>query len=467
MDKKCILLLLDGLGDRSFPTLDHRTPLQAAKTPALDRIATRGSNGLYHAGLLGQALPSENAHFAIFGYDPEDFPGRGVLEGLGAGIPASLEDVVVLAHLACVTGEEEGFRLLEGKPRLEASRAGELIEAVSRFEWGGVRISFHQTSGLFGVLHLQGHVSRWITDSDPMLEGRPITAVVPWRKEAGDPAAEKTASAMTRYLEWSHDRLSKHTVNHERSRRGLPLINLVVTQRAGRLRQPVPFSTAYGLRGLSISSGIVYKGLCRYLGMDVLSVEDTDDPAMDMDERIGLAHEALRDYDFVHVHTKKPDEAAHAKDPNCKREVIEALDRGILSRIEGLLDDPQILTVVTADHSTPSSGPLVHSGEAVPLTMTGLGVRRDEVKSFDEVSAAAGALGSVRGKELIYLVLNHLDKAKLVGIMDTPDDQPFWPGNGERFRMPGREDMAFGEDARDDGPGLEKRSKASNIGPGD
>ena len=37
MPEKCILILLDGLGDRSYPELDFKTPLQAAKTPVLDR----------------------------------------------------------------------------------------------------------------------------------------------------------------------------------------------------------------------------------------------------------------------------------------------------------------------------------------------------------------------------------------------------------------------------------------------
>jgi 2,3-bisphosphoglycerate-independent phosphoglycerate mutase len=68
MPKKCILLLLDGIGDRSYKQFDNQTPLQAARTPVLDKIAAGGSNGLYHAALLGQALPSENAHFHMFGY---------------------------------------------------------------------------------------------------------------------------------------------------------------------------------------------------------------------------------------------------------------------------------------------------------------------------------------------------------------------------------------------------------------
>ncbi|MRR37801.1 phosphoglycerate mutase, partial [bacterium] len=80
---RCILLLLDGLGDRSHPVLHGKTPLQTAHTPNLDHIASIGMNGLFHAHLQGTALPSELAHFLMFGYRMEEFPGRGVVEALG------------------------------------------------------------------------------------------------------------------------------------------------------------------------------------------------------------------------------------------------------------------------------------------------------------------------------------------------------------------------------------------------
>jgi len=40
-----------------------------------------------------------------------------------------------------------------------------------------------------------------------------------------------------------------------------------------------------------------------------------------------------------------------------KKKVIESLDAGIGRIIGPLRDDPNILLVVTADHSTPSGGP--------------------------------------------------------------------------------------------------------------
>ena len=169
--------------------------------------------------------------------------------------------------------------------------------------------------------------------------------------------------------------------------------------------------------------------------MDSRKVTDTTQPGNDLTQRLQIAGEALNIYDFVHVHTKMPDEAAHTKDPIYKTRVIEALDHGIGTVLDELIANPELLLVITADHSTPSSGPLIHSGEPVPLIFYGQGVRRDLVCRYDEVSAAGGGLGLARGKELMYLILNYLDRAKLHGIMDTPVDQPYWPGHCEPLRL--------------------------------
>ena len=435
MPKKCILILLDGLGDRSHEILDHQTPLQAAHTPTLDRIAADGANGMYHAADLGQALPSENAHFKMFGYDMEDFPGRGALEAVGAVIDLSPTDVAILSHFISVS-EKDGYLFLEqGKPLAEADEVASLIESIKAYSRNDVNIKFHSTGGIRGILTLSGNVSPYVTDSDPFLDEKPLVAIKPWQNLLSDDAAVNTAGALRAYLTWVYDVLSGHKVNSDRKRNGKLPLNCISTQRAGRLKTVAPFTKKYGLRGLSMSSGMVYWGLASYIGMDVEKVRDTGDPGRDIEGRLNMAKTLLPDYDFIHIHTKTPDEAAHTKDPIHKKTVIEALDAGIGNAVESMLNDPDVLIIVTADHSTPSSGPLIHSGESVPLVIHGTGVRRDRITTLDEVSSAQGALGTVRGKELMYLVLNHLNRAKLVGIMDTPEDQPYWPGDYKPFKL--------------------------------
>ncbi len=435
MAKKCVLILLDGVGDRSYAELADQTPLQAAHTPFMDKIAASGANGLYHAGLIGQALPSENAHFSMFGYESSEFPGRGALEALGAGIDLTIEDVAVLAHFASLREENKCLFLADGKPEASLDEIKILIEAAGKYRGEGVKIRFIHTNGLRGILVLHGQTAPFITDTDPVINGSKVIDLKPWSDYNNDTAVQNTVRVLKTYLLNIYHTLKKHPLNGARIQRGLEPINGMVTQRAGKLKSVVSFKERYGMRGLSIASGLVYQGLSAFIGMDFKKVKDTKDPGKDMAERLTLACKALDDYDFIHIHTKAPDEAAHTKDPSAKKQVIESLDKGIGRVMDLFMGNPEVLMILSADHSTPSSGPLIHSGEPVPLIFCGPGVRRDGVRRFDEINASKGALGFVRGKELMYLILNHLDRAKLKGLMDTPEDQPFWPGKYEPFTL--------------------------------
>jgi 2,3-bisphosphoglycerate-independent phosphoglycerate mutase len=366
----------------------------------------------------------------------EGFPGRGALEALGAGIALGPREVAVLTHFVTVSPSADGKLILkDGKPKASDAEIHALIQTVGKFSLDDVKIGFHHTHGFRGILTLTGHVAPFVTDSDPMQNNHPLVAITPWMHHANDPGAQNCAHVLGSYIKWVFCTLINHPVNTARRRDAKPPLNCLVTQRAGRLKKVAPFSESYGLRGLSIASGIVYHGLAAYLGMDSHAAADSPHPGKDLAQRLHMARTALTDHDFIHVHTKMPDEAAHTKNPIYKTQVIEALDQGIGTVIQELMAEPELLIVIAADHSTPSSGPLIHSGEPVPLTFCGPGIRRDMVQRFDEISVTAGALGFVHGKELMYLILNHLDRAKLQGIMDTPVDQPYWPGQWEPFRI--------------------------------
>lgn len=440
MTKRCVLVLLDGLGDRAHAQLGGLTPLQAAHTPCLDRLAALGANGLYHATFFGQPLPSENAHFALFGGLPGEFPGRGPLEALGAGVDLSPDDVAVLTHFAHIGPDHEN-RLVLLRDKVEASpgERGELFRAVDRFEYDGVGISLYPAGGLFGVLVLRGEVSPFVTDTNPMVDGRLLPAPLPRTCHADDTATRRTADALRAYLLHAHRTLASLPFNRERTKAGQVPADGLVTQRAGRLVPCPSLRARYGLRGLSISSGVLFSGLARFLGMEFLSAPDTGDPGADLADRVRAGLDRADEFDFIHVHTKTPDQAAHTKDPLAKVRVIESLDRGLTEVAERLTGDPRILLAVTADHSTPSHGPLIHSGEPVPLLFAGQGVRRDQVARFDEVSAAGGALGCMRGREFLFSVLNLLDRARLAGIHDSPDPVEYWPGDHPPFILDPKE----------------------------
>jgi 2,3-bisphosphoglycerate-independent phosphoglycerate mutase len=430
MASRCVLLLLDGLGDRHQPEL-RGTPLQAAHTPNLDALAACGANGLFHADRLGIALSSPDAHMAMYGYRPEEKPARSILEALGFDVPFDDDEVLLCARFACGEVRDGRYVVCHREPAARPDEIAQLVAAVSTFETQGVRFRLVATGSARQLLILSGPVSPHVTDADTHRVDVPLAKVRPLVHAAGDARAEKTATALNAYLRWCCRQLSRHGVNRARAGSGLPPINMVITYFSGQRSQVTPFRELWGLRGLSITHKPVQWGLAGLIGLDVIKVRNTASPEDDIAERIAIAIENRDRYDFIHVHTMAPDDASHTKSPSAKKEVIEALDRGIGRSVNALVDDPETLLVVTSDHSTPSSGTLVHSGEPVPLLFVGEGIRRDRVTRFDEVECAWGALGMVRGQELMLMILDQIDRSMLRELRHTTEPRVFWDAGYE------------------------------------
>ena len=112
--KKLFYVILDGLGDDPLEALGGRTPLEAASTPNLDRLAREGRNGYVTTVGKGIAPESDIAVFAILGYDPhEHHTGRGPLESVGVGVEVADGDLAYRVNFATVEADGDGWAILD------------------------------------------------------------------------------------------------------------------------------------------------------------------------------------------------------------------------------------------------------------------------------------------------------------------------------------------------------------------
>jgi 2,3-bisphosphoglycerate-independent phosphoglycerate mutase len=404
-----VLVVLDGLGDRPTPDLGDRTPSEAATTPVLDSLARRGCSGWHLPFGWGLAPASELAHWAMFGFADVPFPGRAVLEALGAGLEVG--DGITMAHAALRTSDAEGDRVwITGRAAAsDESDAAELLDGLEpALRRHGASLRPLGSSGE-ALLSLAGHASGALTDSDPFFED-----FHPWlRVLAGDATAEATAEAVNELLLDARDLLRDSPVNRQRQSRGLPALDVLTTKWAGT-RQPIPdFVARTGVSGALVTSSRLYRGLARILGMSHRHLPPADDVAMDLRARVSIAEEMIAEgASFVHLHTKATDVAGHLKDPRAKRDVIEAADTGLAGLAE-LAE--RAIVAVTGDHATPSTGGVLHTGDPTPLVVVGPTVRADPVVEFGEAPAAQGWYGSLRAAELLPLLLGHANRPAFLG----------------------------------------------------
>lgn len=418
--KKIVYVILDGLGDDALDALGGSTPLEAASTPNLDRLARAGRNGYVTTVGEGIAPESDIAVFSILGYDPhEHHTGRGPLEAVGAGLEMRDGDLAYRVNFATV--EEEGGRWAIVDRRvgrdLSSLEAHELADEMNaKVSVPSCSFEFKATIGHRGVLVLrsdEGPLSAEVANSDPAY-GRQgalgvaletfdnhVVHVTPVDGHAGDPAAQRAADLTNAWLRASFEVLDASPVNARRRSQGKLPGNFILTRDGGdHLPKLVPFDEKFGPRMGCFVEMPVELGIARLTGMGVVAAP-TGIPAGEQYEKwADLALEAIEGYDGLYIHIKGPDVPAHDGDHDAKIASIEQIDSIFFARLLDALDVNRSLVAVTADHST-SCARKAHTDGPVPLLVSGGGVSPDSVDTYGETASRRGAIGHLLGPEIM------------------------------------------------------------------
>lgn len=386
-ETKILLVVLDGLGGLER---NGKTELETAKTPNLDRLASRSSLGLTTPVDAGITPGSGPAHMSLFGYDPLEYEiGRGVLEALGIDYPLKRGDVAARGNFATmkngvITDRRAGRLPTKENVRL-CKRLGEEIDRIE-----DIKIHIRPGKDHRFVLVLDGEgLSHELTESDPQKEGNPPDVVKPLASDAG-----KTARIVNRFVLQAQEILA--------GERGA---NTLLLRGFASLPDLVPFSERFGLKAGAIATYPMYRGLARLVGMQVLKAESS------WEEELGTLKENLDKFDYFFVHFKEIDAAGEDGDFDKKVQLIEKFDQ-LLPQILDLGFD---VMAITSDHSTPAVLGS-HSWHPNPFLLHAPQTARTEGEpGFSERRCARGVLGHFNSLDVMPLLLAHARRLKKFG----------------------------------------------------
>ncbi len=383
---KYLILVGDGMGDYPLAELGDRTPLEAAATPAMDALCSKGEFFLTNTIPKGFAPGSDVANLSLMGYDPARYyTGRAPLEAASMGISLSPEETAYRCNLVTLepgrpNGSNGTVMVDFTAGHISSAEAGELIQALES-ECGNEMFHFYAGVSYRHLLTLNG-------------EPPPLTTVPPHDYIEND--VSSFLADYHKHRDWKdllHNAakvLAEHPVNLRRTAAGKLPANAIWPWGEGKMPQLPTFPERFGLSGSMISAVDLLKGIGVNAGLNIINVPGaTGFIDTNYLGKAQAALQALESEDFVFVHLEAPDEAGHQGSIDNKMKAIEDFDRKIVHYITNELHsrDVDFRAVVTMDHFTPISL-RTHTLDPVPTLLYDSRIRNHgPATSFSERSA--------------------------------------------------------------------------------
>ncbi len=415
MTNKIIYVLLDGVGDLPHPDLNDLTPLEAAITPNLDKIARKGISGQVSSVGEGIAPQSDIAVFNMLGYNfkDEDYVGRGVVECFGCDINFKEGDLALRGNFATIDSNKKildrraGRIISEDDSKEVCSLLNKRIKMRDEIEF-----SVKPTIGHRVILHFKkknGKLGENITNTDPAydkINGIGIAKsnlkneLYITTSQYNDENSKSSAEIVNSFSDQTINLLNKCEVNTRRINSGLLPINCILLRDAGnRYPHVQPISEKYHINFASLVDMPVEIGISRILG--ITSYETGKPDEYDLKSKILL--NIIKNHDFFYVHIKGPDEYGHDGDARGKKKNIEEIDKHFFKPLlEGIFDfkDMDINFIISGDHCTPCIKK-AHTDDPIPLVISGKKINNDGTSRFTESYSRKGKIGKIRGYEVI------------------------------------------------------------------
>jgi len=404
-DVHMIYVLLDGVGDLPHPDLNGKTPLEAANTPILDKIASNGSIGEVISVGKGIAPESDIAVFNMLGYKfkHEGYAGRGVIESVGVGIDFKDGDLALRGNFSTLDDEAIIIDRRAGRhiEKEDADGVAKEIEEKIKFSNPDTSVVVSPTIGHRVIVRIRTDskkLSSKITNTDPAYSNIGGMGVA---KAVGDylkiekclPLEDNedskfTANLVNEFSEQAIKILKESEINKKRKEQGKKQLSCILLRDAGnKVPNVVPINEKHEMQFSCIVDMPVELGIADILKMKTFEAGGLTD----YEEKARVAAKAMETQNSIYVHLKGPDEFGHDGDAIGKMKNIEEIDQRFFKTLLENIDSSKVAIIISADHSTPciNKG---HSDDPVPVVVSGDFVKNDGTTRMTEEQAKKAVL---------------------------------------------------------------------------
>ena len=389
---KYVILIGDGMSDYPIEELGNKTPLQAAKTPNMDKLVQKGTIGLVRTVPEGFPPGSDVAILSVLGYDPKRYyTGRSPLEAASIGVNLGPHDLALRCNLVTLAERDAKIYMDDfSAGHISTDEAKDIIRDIDK-ELGENGIRFYPGMSYRHLMVWHGGPDGLETTPPHDISGKEIKDYLP---------KGKSSEKLIQLLNSSQMFLKGHPVNVKREEEGHKPANSIWLWGQGRKPDMPTLKERFGIKGSIISAVDLVKGVGIYGGLNVVNVPGATG-YIDTNYK-GKAEYALKELekgDFVCVHVEAPDEAGHNGDLKNKIKAIEDFDREVVGRVvDGLGRFKEYRMLVLPDHPTPIAKK-THTRDPVPFVI--YPSKENNGKAFTEAEAKASGLFVEEGHKLI------------------------------------------------------------------
>ena len=399
---KHLVLIGDGMADYPLDELDGRTPIEAAATPAMDRLVSLGLTGQYCPIPEGLPPGSDIGNLSLFGYDPcATFSGRAPIEAANQGISLAADEVAFRCNLVTLAdGQMRDFT----SSHITTEEARVIIATLNETLAKEFPVAFNT-----GVSYRHLAVVR--NSADASDDALVATQCTPPHDITGKPyegylPANGGAPLLRAMMDRSREVLADHPVNRDRIARGLNPATSIWLWGQGRAPKMATYADLYGKTGAVVSAVDLVKGIGVCAGLQVLNVPgatgwlDTDYAG-----KVSAALGALETLDVAFIHVEAPDETAHQGRIDLKTQAIADFDSNVVAPCLAWAErrgDTRVL--VAPDHFTLISTK-THAGGPCPFGLFGPGVPVGGQSAYSEGVAATSGILIREGHRLVRAFL--------------------------------------------------------------
>ena len=393
---KYAIIIPDGAADEPLEELKGKTPLEAAHTPNMDRIAAEGRMGLVRTIPEGFESGSDVATMCLLGYDPKVYhTGRAPLEAAAQSIPLSPSDWVFRCNLVTVV---DGIMKDHSAGGITDAEAQTLIRELAR-KTHVPGFEFYAGVSYRNLLVYRGNKEIDVRTKPPHeIPDEPAEKYLP---------KGKGSEILRGIIEKSAEMFRTHDINEVRRDNGMNPATQVWLWGQGHAPSMPTFNERFGVKSGCMITGVdLLRGLAVLLGWENMTVDGmTSFHDTDYAGQGAATAKAIDQYDIVFSHIEAPDEASHQADWQTKVASIEAIDEHVVGPVlEKLRTYPEWRILVMPDHPT-NIATRKHGYAPTLFGMAGTRVRGERPGPYSEKHAAKSDLKIERGHELMEYFL--------------------------------------------------------------